>query len=66
MSPKRTTPVSDCKPIICFLQANHKENEYFDAKNRGRHSRLLREHTLMSSAVVSQVGGKKLGPRHHC
>ena len=55
LSPKRTTPVADCKPMICFLQANHKDNEYFDAEDMGRHPRLLKEHVLMSSAIISQV-----------
>ena len=58
MSPKRTTPVTDCKPMICFLQANHKDNEYFDAEDMGRHPRLLKEHILMSSAIISQVEQK--------
>ena len=58
MSPKRTTPVRDCKPMICFLQADHKDNEYFDAEDMGRHPRLLKEHTLMSSAIISQVERK--------
>ena len=58
MSPKRTTPVSDCKPMICFLQADHKDNEYFDAEDMGRHPRLLKEHILMSSAIISQVEQK--------
>ena len=29
ISPKRTMPVTDFKPMIWFLQANHKDNEYF-------------------------------------
>ena len=40
MSPKRTTPVTDCKPMICFLQADHKDNEYFDAEDMARHLRF--------------------------
>ena len=55
MSPKRTTPVTDCKPMICFLQANQKDNEYFDVEDMGRHLRLRKEHVLMSSAIISQV-----------
>ena len=35
MSPKRTPPVTDCKPIICFLQVNYQDNEYFDAEDMG-------------------------------
>ena len=55
MSPKGTRPVTDCKPIICFLQANHKDNEYFDTEDMGRHPQLRSEHVLMSSAIISQV-----------
>ena len=55
MSPKRTTPVTDCKPMICFLQGNHKDNEYFDTEDMGRHPKLRKEHVLMSSAIISQV-----------
>ena len=55
ISPKRITLVLDYKLIICFLQANHKDNEYFDAEDMGRHPRLLKEHTLMSSVIILQV-----------
>ena len=55
ISPKRTPQVTDCKPMICFLQANHKDNESFDTEDMGRHPRLLKEHVLMSSAIISQV-----------
>ena len=58
MSPKRTTLVKDCKPMICFLQANQKNNEYFDAQDMGRHTRLWKEHVLMASAIISQVKTK--------
>ena len=36
MSPKRTTPVTDCKPIIYFLQANREDNEYFRRRRYGK------------------------------
>ena len=55
MSPRRTTPVTDCKPMICFLQAKPKDNGYFDAEDMGRHPRLRKEHVLMSSAIISNV-----------
>ena len=55
MLPKRTTVVTDCKLIICFLQANQENNEYFDAEDMGRHPRMRREHVLMSSASISLV-----------
>ena len=53
MSPKRITLVTDCKPMICFLQADQRNNEYFDAEDMGRHPRLRKEHVLMSSAIIS-------------
>ena len=58
MSPKRTTLVTDCELMICFLQANQKNNEYFNAEDMGRHPRLWKEHVLMSSAIISQVETK--------
>ena len=58
MSPKGTMSVIDCKPMICFLQANHEDSEYFDAEDMGRHPRLLKDHIVMSSAIISQVERK--------
>ena len=58
MSLKRTTLVTDCKLMICFLQANQKNNEYFDAEDMGRHPRLRKEHVLIYSAIISQVETK--------
>ena len=60
MSPKRTTPVTNCKPIIYFLQANQKNNEYFNNEDMGRHLRLRKEHVLMSSAIISQIETRNL------
>ena len=58
MLPKRTTLVTDCELMICFLQANQKNNEYFNAEDMGRHPRLQKEHVLMSSAIISPVETK--------
>ena len=55
MSPKRTRQVTDCKPMICFLQANRKDNEYFIVEDIVRQPRLWKEHVLMSSPIISQV-----------
>ena len=55
MSPKQTTPVADCKPMICFLQSNLKNNEYLDTEDMGRHPKLRKAHVLISSAIISQV-----------
>jgi len=55
MSPKRTMSVTDAQPMICFLQADANNNEYFDVEDIGNHPRLRQEHVLMSSAIISQV-----------
>jgi len=55
MSPKRRISVTDARPVICFLQANSNNNEYFDVEDIDSHPRLRQEHVLMSSAIISQV-----------
>jgi len=55
MSPKRTIAITNAQPMICFLQADPNNNEYFDAEDIGNHPRLRQEHVLMSSAIISQV-----------
>jgi len=55
MSPKRTISVTDAQPMICFLQADSNNNEYFDVEDIGNHPRLRQEHVLMSRAIMSQV-----------
>ena len=41
--------------MICFLQADSNNNEYFDVEDIGNHPRLRQEHILMSRAIISQV-----------
>ena len=41
--------------MICFLQADKRNNEFFDTEDMGKHPRLMKEHVLMSSAIISQV-----------
>jgi len=55
MSPKHTISVTDSQPMICFLQADSNNNEYFDVEDIGNDPRLRQEHVLMSSAIISQV-----------
>jgi len=55
MSPKRTISVMNAQPMICFLQADPNNNEYFDVKNIRNHPRLRQEHLLMSSAIILHV-----------
>jgi len=55
MSPKSTISVTDAQPMICFLQADSNNNEYFDIEDMGNHPTLRQEHVLMSSAIISQV-----------
>jgi len=54
MSPKRPISVTDAQPMICFLQADSSNNEYFDVEDIGNHPRLRQEHVLMSSAIIRQ------------
>jgi len=55
MSPKRTISVTDAQPMICFLQADSSNNQYFDVKDIGNHRKLRQEHVLMTSAIISHV-----------
>jgi len=55
MSPKRTIGVRNAQPMICFLQADSSDNEYFESEDIGNHLGLRQEHVLMSSAIISQV-----------
>jgi len=41
--------------MICLLQADYNNNEYFDVEDIGNHPRLKQEHVLMSSAIISRV-----------
>ena len=58
MSPKHTIPVTDAQPMICFLQADSSNNEYFDIEDIGNHPRLRLDHVLMSSTIISQAEKK--------
>ena len=40
MSPKRTISVTNTQPMISFLQANSRNNQYFDSEDIGNHPRL--------------------------
>ena len=55
LSPTRTATVVESAPMICFLQADKRKNEFFDTEDMGKHPRLMKEHVLMSSAIISQV-----------
>jgi len=55
MPPKRTIPVPDAQPMICCLQADSSNNEYFDVEDIGNDPRLRQEHVFMSSAIIAQV-----------
>ena len=55
LSPKRTATVVESALIICFLHADKRNNEFFDTEDMGKHPRLMKEHVLMSSAIISQV-----------
>jgi len=40
--------------MLCFLQADSDNNEYFDVEDIGNHPRLRQKHVLMSSAIISE------------
>jgi len=55
MSPKRKIPVRNAKRMICLLQGDLCNNEYFNIKDIGNHLRLRPRHVLISSVIISQV-----------
>jgi len=55
MSTKRTISVTYAQPMVCFLQAQSSNNEYFNIEDIGNHPRLRQEYVLMSSAIISQA-----------
>ena len=59
LDPKRTIQSNQTTPQICFLQANHEENEYFDNADLARHLRAQRNKLMMTNAVVTKVDMRK-------
>ena len=56
---KRIIQSNQTSPQICFLQANHEENEYFDNTDLARHLRDQGNKLMMSNAIITNVDMRK-------
>jgi len=45
----------DTPPVVCILQGNHIENEFFGQEDINHHPRLLRDQVMVSSMRISQI-----------
>ena len=59
LDPMRIIQSNQTTSQICFLQANHKENEYFDNADLARYLRAQRNKLMMTNAVVTKVAMRK-------
>src|ERR1700760_1464814 len=59
LDPRRIIQSNQTTPQICFLQANHEENEYFDNTDLARHLRAQRNKLMMSNAIITKVDMRK-------
>ena len=59
MDPNRIIQSNETTPQICFLQANHEENEYFDHTDLARHLRAQNNKLMMSNAIITKVDMRK-------
>jgi len=55
LSPKRLVQAMDTPPMVCMLQANHIENEFFGQEDINNHLRLLLEQVMVSSLTISKI-----------
>jgi len=55
LSPKRLVQTMDTPPVVCILQANHIENEFFGQEDINNHPRLLLEQVMVSSMTISKI-----------
>jgi len=55
LSPKRLVQTMDTLPVVCILQANHIENEFFGQEDINNHPRLLLEQVMVSSMTISKI-----------
>jgi len=55
LSPKRLVQTADTPPVVCILQANHVENEFFGQEDINNHARLLLELVMVSSMTISKI-----------
>ena len=59
LDPRRIIQSHQTTPQICFLHANHEENEYFDNKDLARHLRAQGNTLVMSNAIITKVDIRK-------
>ena len=59
MDLKRIIQSNQTTPQICFLNANHEENEYIDNADLARHVRALGNKLVMSNAIITKVDMRK-------
>ena len=59
LNPRRTIKTNQTIPQISFLQANHKDNEYFENADLVRHLRAQRNKLMMTNAVITKVDMRK-------
>ena len=55
LSPKRLVQAMDTPPVLCILQANHVDNEFFGQEDINNHPRLLHEQVMVSSMTISKI-----------
>ena len=59
LDPKGIIQSNQTTPQICFLQANHEENKYFDNADLARHLRAQRNKLMMTNPVVTKMDMRK-------
>jgi len=55
LSPQRLAQATDTPLVVCILQANHIENEFFGQEDIDNHPRLLPEQVMVSSMTISKI-----------
>jgi len=55
LSPKRLVQMADTPPVVCILQANYVDNEFFGQEDINNHPRLLLEQVMVSSMTISKI-----------
>ena len=59
LDPKGIIQSNHTTPQICLLQADHKENKYFDNADLARNLRVQRNKLMMTNALVTKVNMRK-------
>ena len=59
LDPKRIIQSNQTIPQVCFLHANHEENEYFNNADLARHLRAQKNKLMITNAVVTKADMRK-------